>query len=107
MGEYPSYGSEASPIEDRPELMKKDRYIEDDFKILRDIDARIAELIAQRHERMDTINAQHRANSERIIEHTDWFEGSVRCNPVPDRSVVEAPMEYEGKSQGIESVRRF
>lgn len=68
-----------------PEVRSADRFIEDDFKILRELDDRIAELIQERHQRIDMIREQHARNSSKLQDHEDWFEGSVRCNPVPDR----------------------
>lgn len=73
------------PTEISNEAVIKDRYIEDDLKLLAELDAQIAELISQRHERIDMIKAQQDKNRTRIQNHDDWFEGSVRCNPVPDR----------------------
>lgn len=64
---------------------KDGRYVEDDLVQLHELDDRIRELIQLRNERVKMINEQIHLNKERLYASEEWFEGSVRGNPVPDR----------------------
>lgn len=85
---------------DEMSATNKDRHIEDDLKLLSELDAQIAELISKRHERIDMIKAQQDTNRRRIQDHDDWFEGSVRCNPVSDRAESEFIPGYNEVEHG-------
>jgi hypothetical protein len=76
---------------------KATRFIEDDFQVLSELDERIDSLIQERYKRIDMINAQHYANAAKIQERTDWFEGTVRGNPVPERGEQAVNPDSFGK----------
>jgi hypothetical protein len=73
---------------------KDTRFIEDDLNALAELDNKIAELITQRAERREVILIQMKKNNERLNASEDWFEGSVKGNPTPDRG-EESVMAYD------------
>lgn len=78
-----------------------DRYIEDDLKLLQDIDGRINELLMERAERVQMIKIQHDRNFTRIQGHDDWFDGEVKGRPIPDRGAEVAdfnPNSYDRRT---------
>ena len=79
MGNYPSV-----PMDMETE-MKKPRYLEDDLRVLTDIEGQISDLLRARDERLQNIKDSHFNYKERIQASEDWFEGYVKGNPVPER----------------------
>ena len=82
-----------SPVEadyeDRVSPMKKPRYLEDDLRLLTEIEGKISDLLREREQRLQDIKDSHFNYKERIQASQDWFEGYVKGNPVPERGGAE------------------
>lgn len=68
--------------------------IEDDLNRLHDLDNQIKGLITRRTELVKMVTERIHKSKDRLYASEEWFEGSVRGNPVPDRGdeCVEAPL---------------
>jgi len=73
--------------------------IEQDMRELEEVGKAITELVERRYRVVDRIQEKHRRTSMRMQQETDWYEGTIRGNPVPDRAseVAMAPVDYEPK----------
>lgn len=70
----------------------KNTNIEQDIQELEAIDKQISDLVQRRYNLVDRIQEKHHYTGNRMQTEKDWYEGSIRGNPVPDRN-EEAP-EY-------------
>lgn len=76
--------------------VRDSRFIEDDFKVLKEIDDQIQTLLNQRQDRVAMIQAQHRKNGEMIERESDWYHGVVMQQPVAERG--DEPNEGPSRS---------
>jgi hypothetical protein len=73
-----SYEETMPSYDERMAMKKVDiRYVEDDIKILKEIEQQIDELLKSRLDRLETIRRQHSINDEMVQDSYRWFSNNV------------------------------
>jgi hypothetical protein len=60
--------------------------IEQDMQELSEVGKAIFELVERRYRIVDRIQEKHHRTNQRMQSEADWYEGTIRGNPVPDRN---------------------
>lgn len=84
-------------------IKQSETSMEQDIQELEVIDKHLSELVEKRYSLVDRIQAKHRRNHERMSAEREWFEGSIRGNPVPERDsegAIAPDFNRQGMAEG-------